>query len=358
MSRFFSTRHRGLEPYVPGEQPKDMKYIKLNTNESPFPPSPGVVKAAAEEAEKLRIYSDPECGLLTEKLAEVYGVGRDRVIVSNGSDEVLNFAFMAFADEKNPLIFADITYGFYPVFAELNHIPYEEISLREDFSINPEDYKNAGRTIVIANPNAHTGLGMSLGDIEDIVRTNPDNIVIIDEAYVDFGTESALPLTASYDNLLIIRTFSKSYSLAGARLGFAIGNEALIRDLNTIKYSVNPYNVNRMTCAAGYAALCENDYYRKNCEKIVVNRRYTIDALKELGFSVIESKANFVLAKSDRIGGQKLYTKLKERGILVRHFSKEQIEDYNRITIGSREEMDILVENIKKILEEADEQNL
>lgn len=358
MSRFFSSRHKNLQPYVPGEQPKDMKYTKLNTNESPFPPSQGVVKAVSEEAAGLRIYSDPECSILTEKIAEVYGVRKEQVIVSNGSDEVLNFAFMAFADEKNPLIFADITYGFYPVFAELNHIPYEEISLKDDFSIDSKAYSNAGKTVVIANPNAHTGLALSLDGIEEIVSTNPNNTVIIDEAYVDFGTQSALPLVAEYDNLLVVRTFSKSYSLAGARLGFAVGSKELIHDLNTIKYSVNPYNVNRMTCAAGYAALCERDYYADNCEKIVANRQYTIDALRKMGFSVLESKANFVLAKSDRISGQDLYTKLKEQGVLVRHFSKKRIEEYNRITIGSKAEMDILLENIRKILEETDEQSL
>ena len=260
MSKFFTSRLSRLKPYVPGEQPKDVKYIKLNTNESPYPPSESVIAAATASAETLALYCDPECKRLTEKAAEIFGVSADRVIMTNGSDEVLNFAFMAFSDERRPVVFPDITYGFYPVFAELSRIPYRTIPLESDLSINVEDYIGIGENIVIANPNAPTGLALPLSDIERIVASNPDNVVIIDEAYVDFGGDSAIPLTEKYDNLLVTGTFSKSRSMAGARLGFGIGSPSLIADLNTIKYSTNPYNVNAITQAAGLAALEDNDY--------------------------------------------------------------------------------------------------
>ena len=351
MSRFFSEKYASLTPYTPGEQPKDMQYVKLNTNESPFPPSPAVTAAAAEQSGKLQLYSDPESTALREKLAQVYGVKPSQVLATNGSDEVLNFAFMAFADEKSPLAFPDISYGFYPVFAELNHIPYTQIPLKEDFSIDPADYMGINKTIVIANPNAPTGLCLSLAQIEEIVKTNPNNVVIIDEAYVDFGAESAVALIDRYDNLLVTQTFSKSRSMAGARLGFGIGNEKLIADLNTIKYSTNPYNVNRMTEFAGVAALEDNAYYMENAKTIMANRQWTKDQLEELSFTVLDSKANFLFAKSDRIDGEQLYLQLKKRGVLVRHFTKPRIAPYVRITVGTAEQMQILVDNIKKILE-------
>ena len=353
MSRFFSHRLEKLVPYTPGEQPRDMQYIKLNTNESPFPPSPAVVEAAAREAGRLQLYSDPTCRELTDKLAALYGVSPDRVVLTNGSDEVLNFAFMAFADEDHPLVFPAITYGFYPVFAELNRIPYEEIPLKKDFSVDYRDYLNlGGKTIVIANPNAPTGLCLTLGEIEAIVRSNPDGVVIIDEAYVDFGAESAVTLTDKYDNLLVTQTFSKSRSLAGARLGFGIGHKDLIADLHTIRYSTNPYNVNRMTAAAGYAALCDNDYYMQNCRTVMENRAYTTEALRALGFEVLPSLTNFVFAKTDKMSGEALYLELKRRGILVRHFGKPEITDYNRITIGTKEQMEALVATVSDILTE------
>lgn len=353
MSRFFSHRLDQLVPYTPGEQPKDQVYIKLNTNESPFPPSPGVTAAVAAEAGRLQLYSDPACRDLLHHMSGVYGVPEDRIVMTNGSDEVLNFAFMAFADEEHPLIFPCITYGFYPVFAELNRIPYEEIPLKADFSIDPADYMHlGGKTVVIANPNAPTGLALPLDEIESIVASNPDGVVIIDEAYVDFGAESAVRLTERYDNLLVIQTFSKSRSLAGARLGFGIGHPALIADLNTVRFSTNPYNINRMTSAAGCAALSENDYYMQNCRTIMENRAYTTDALRALGFAVLDSKANFVFAKSDQIGGGELYRSLKARGILIRHFDKAGISDYNRITIGTREQMDALLSAVTEILNE------
>ena len=351
MSRFQSTRLDSLTPYTPGEQPRDMQYVKLNTNESPFPPSPAVKAAVADEVDRLQLYSDPECTALRAKLAEVYGVRPEQVLMINGSDEVLNFAFMAFADETHPLVFADITYGFYPVFADLNHIPYELIPLGADFSIDYRAYCGIGKTIVIANPNAPTGLCLPLAEIEEILRTNPDNVVIVDEAYVDFGAESAVSLVDQYDNLLVTQTFSKSRSMAGVRLGFGIGNEKLIADLNTVKYSTNPYNVNRLTAAAGIAALEENDYYMNNCRIIEQNRVWTTKELVRLGFTVTDSKTNFVFAKSDRIGGQELYERLKARGVLVRHFTKERIADYNRITLGTMEQMQILIRTIEEILE-------
>ncbi len=352
MTRFFTDRLKSLEAYVPGEQPKDMKYIKLNTNESPFPPSPSVIEAAREEAGRLQLYSDPECTPLVEKFAELYGIDKASLIMTNGSDEVLNFAFMAFSDEKRPVAFPDISYGFYPVFAKLHRIPFEEIPLKEDFSIDYRDYVGINKNIVIANPNAPTGMTLSLYEIEEIVRSNPDNLVLIDEAYVDFGGESAIPLTKKYDNLLVTGTFSKSRSLAGARLGFGIASPEIIRDLNTIKYSTNPYNVNRMTMMAGCCALRDNEYYMNNCKTIIENREYTRKALLKLGFTVLPSRANFIFAKSPDMDGEKLYLSLKSRGILVRHFKKERIKDFNRITIGTMSDMQTLVRTIEEILKE------
>lgn len=353
MSKFFSGRHAALTPYTPGEQPQDKRYVKLNTNESPFPPSKGVMEAALRESGALQLYSDPTSAELTRKMAEILGVTPDMVLMTNGSDEVLNYAFMAFGDETHPMIFPDITYGFYPVYADLFHIPYEEKPLMDDFSIDPRDYIGAGKTIVIANPNAPTGRCLPLSVIEEIVKSNPDNIVLIDEAYVDFGGESAVPLTQKYDNLLVVGTFSKSRSMAGARLGFGVGNPAIIADLNTVKYSINPYNVNRMTAAAGVAALCDNDYYMQNCRTIMENRQWTTEKLQELGFDVIPSTANFLFAKAPNVSGEKLYLGLKDRGVLVRHFSAPRIRDYNRITIGTREQMEVFLAKTKEILEEA-----
>ena len=352
MSRFLTNKLSGLTPYTPGEQPKDMLYIKLNTNESPFPPSESVREAVLEESRKLQLYSDPEVTRVREKIAQIYNVKPSQVIVTNGSDEVLNFAFMAFSDENNPVVFPDITYGFYPVFAELNQIPFTEIPLESDFTINPEDYMGINKTIVIANPNAPTGIELSLNQIENIVKSNPNNVVIVDEAYVDFGAQSAAGLVDVYDNLLVIQTFSKSRSMAGARLGFGLGNEKLISDLNTIRYFTNPYNVNRMTEAAGVAALKDNSYYMNNCKIIMENREWTVKELEKLGFEVLPSKANFVFAKSDKIDGERLYLELKKRGVLIRHFTKEKICQFNRITIGTKEQMQKLIETITEILQE------
>lgn len=350
MSRFFVSKYDSLVPYVPGEQPRERKYVKLNTNESPYPPSKAVIEAALNEAKLLNLYSDPSCTSVNNALAMRYGVSADRVITTNGSDEVLNFAFMAFSDTEHPIVFPDITYGFYPVFARLSGIPYEEIPLREDFTVNVEDYVSIGKNIVIANPNAPTGIALSLSDIERIVSTNPDNVVIIDEAYVDFGAESAVSLIDKYSNLLVTGTFSKSRSLAGARLGFGIGSCELIRDLNTIRFSTNPYNVNRMTMAAGVAAIEDDEYYMNNAKAIIREREWTSKELSSLGFTLTDSMANFIFAKSDSIDGETLYLELKKRGILVRHFSLDRIKDYNRITIGTHADMEALVLAIKDIL--------
>ncbi len=352
MSRFFSNKYANLVPYTPGEQPKDTKYIKLNTNESPFPPSQKAVKLASDAATRLQLYPDPECRELTQMLADKLGVKPSEVLLTNGSDEILNFAFMAYCDSDNPAIFPDITYGFYSVFAEINNVPYEEIPLNADFTINTDDYMNAGKTIFIANPNAPTGIALSRTEIEQILISNPDNIVVIDEAYVDFGGESCVPLIHKYDNLLVTQTFSKSRSMAGARLGFGVGCEALIQDLNTIKYSTNPYNINRMTMAAGEGILSDDEYTKKNCAEIIKNREFTERSLKDLGFSLTPSSANFVFARHGKIDGKALYLKLKEHGILVRHFDKPEISQYNRITIGTKSQMESLVNTIKTILED------
>lgn len=350
MSKFFSGRHAALIPYTPGEQPQDMQYVKLNTNESPFPPSGGVLEAALREAGKLQLYSDPTSGELTRKMAGYMGVTPDMVLMTNGSDEALYYAFMAFGDETHPMVFPDITYGFYPVFAQLNRIPYETIPLKDDFTICTEDYVGIGKNIFIANPNAPTGIALPLRDIERIVASNPGNVVVIDEAYVDFGGESAVSLIHKYDNLLVTQTFSKSRSLAGARLGMGFGCKKLMQDLNTLRYSTNPYNINSVTMAAGVGALTDEDYFRFACDTVIQTRAWTNEQLKKLGFEILPSCTNFVFAKHPAVSGKELYLCLKEQGILVRHFDDERIADFNRITIGSKEEMKNLIETLEKML--------
>lgn len=350
MSKFLSEKFSSLSPYVPGEQPKDMQYIKLNTNESPFAPCEAVVKAVTEEANKLQLYSDPDLTELLKALADVYGVSTRNVIATNGSDEVLNFAFMAYTDKSTPAAFPNITYGFYSVFARLHGSPYTEIPLKEDFSIDYRDYLNLNKTIFIANPNAPTGLTLSLDEIREILKSNPNNIVGIDEAYVDFGGESAVPLIKEFDNLLVTGTFSKSRSLAGARLGFGFASEKIIEDLNTIRFSTNPYNVNRMTLAAGVASLKNDSYNKANCGKIVATRARVKAELENMGFYVLDSKANFLFAKKEGTSGKALYLGLKEKGVLVRHFDKEIIGDFLRITIGTDAQMDIFLDRLKELL--------
>ncbi len=354
MSRFLNSKYGSLEAYTPGEQPKDMKYIKLNTNESPFPPAPAVLAAVSrEQVESLNLYSDPTASDLKAAIVKAYGVGVENVFTSNGSDDILNFSFMAFCEgEKRGVTFPEISYGFYKVYAELHGVAYRAVPLRSDLSIDIADYMHNDSTVVIANPNAPTGLCLPLEDVEKIVAANPDNLVLIDEAYVDFGGESAVALTKKYSNLLVVCTFSKSRSLAGARLGFAFGNAEIIADLEKIKYSTNPYNINRLSLAAGAAAMVEEEYYKSNCQSIIKNREYAQAALEVLGFSCTDSKANFIFARSEKIGGEELYLKLKSRGILVRHFGTEKIKEYNRITVGTREQMEALVAAVKAILKE------
>ena len=352
MSRFFSDKYAALVPYTPGEQPRDRRYIKLNTNESPFPPSPVAQRLARQEAGSLQLYSDPECAALVRMAADYFGVEPNEMIFANGSDDILNFAMMAFCDEAHPAVFPDVTYGFYSVLAELNGVPFEEIPLREDFTVRVENYIGIGKTIFLANPNAPTGIALPLSEVERIVASNPDSVVVVDEAYVDFGGESSLGLIRRYDNLLVTRTFSKSRSLAGGRLGFGMGNKALIQDLNTLRYSANPYCVNRMTMMAGVGAIQDDEYFRFCRDRIVNTREEAAKELKTLGFEMTDSSANFLFIRHPRVGGLALYQSLREKGILVRHFETPRLRDYNRVTVGSEEEMRALTEALARLLEE------
>lgn len=363
MSVFFNSIYKELEPYTPGEQPQDKKYVKLNTNESPFPPAPGVIKAVNEsEAMDLRLYSDPELKPLKAQLVETFAMTTNNVFIGNGSDEVLNYAFMAFGEDG--IAYPDITYSFYKVIANLNQVESDIKLLNSDFTVNVEaflgakkpegSYEGLGKSIVIANPNAPTGIAMGLEDISRICEANKDHVVIIDEAYVDFAEEgtSAVALVPKYENLLVVQTFSKSRSLAGARVGFAIGSEAIIQDLETLRNSNNPYNVNRISMKCAVEALKDTEYFEKNCKIIRENRAYAKAELEKLGFNVLPSQTNFLFAESDKIEGGALYKALKDRGVLVRHFTSPKISNFNRITVGSREEMDILIDTIKVILSE------
>jgi histidinol-phosphate aminotransferase len=336
-----------MSAYVPGEQPSDMEYIKLNTNEMPFPLPDIVAKEVEKELEKLHLYPNPDGTKLITKLAENYDVKPENIIVGNGSDELLAFAFLAFFEAG--VAFPDITYGFYPVYAKLYDVPNQEIPLADDMTINIIDYTSVGKNVVLANPNAPTGITLGLEDIEIITKSNPDHVVVIDEAYIDFGGESAIPLTKKYDNLLVIHTYSKSRSMAGARLGFAIGSTALIEDLNKMKYSFNPYNVNRLTQILGEAALDNEAYFINKRNEIIEVREYTKKRLNELGFTLTDSKANFLFCKHPDIGGFELYSKLKDMGILIRQWNKPRISDYVRITIGTKEQMDELIAAIEQI---------
>ncbi len=352
MSRFFTEKYSNLVPYTPGEQPKDRKFVKLNTNESPFPTQECAVEAARDAAARSQLYSDPECTDFRRALAARFDVDYDMTIAVNGSDEILNFAFMAFCDEKCPALFPDITYGFYPVFANLSHVPYKTFPLNDDFTIDIKPYKETYGTVFIANPNAPTGIALTLCEIEEIVASNPDRVVVVDEAYVDFGTESAVPLVKKYPNILVTQTFSKSRSMAGARLGFGIAQKELIADLNTLRYSTNPYNVNSITLAMGKAVLENDDVTLERCRVIAENREWTMNELEKLGFVLTPSLSNFIFARHPRVSGGDIYSRLREKGVLVRHFTAERICEYNRITVGSREQMEILVKCIEEILEE------
>lgn len=349
MSRYLNPRFAGCKEYIPGEQPQDMKYIKLNTNENPYPPAPKVLQVLTEtEASRLRLYSDPDCSLLRKVLAERYDVEPENIICGNGSDEILYFLFTAFCDKE--VSYPDISYGFYPVFADFLGVSKKEIPLREDFSVCADDYCGLDRMIVLANPNAPTGLCLSAAEIERIVKSNPNHVVAIDEAYVDFGGESVVPLTKKYDNLLVVQTFSKSRSFAGGRLGYAIGSRMLIADMNKMHNSINPYNVNSLTKAAGLATLDEQSYYDNMCKKIIDTREYTAMELRKLGFCMPESKTNFLFVMHPKLDGKKLYMDLKAGGILVRYFDRPRISQYNRITIGTKAQMDTLLAALKEML--------
>ena len=351
MSRFLNQQYQSLEAYTPGEQPRDMQYIKLNTNESPYPPAPSVVAAMnAQQVELLRLYSDPTAKNLKEKLAALYDVKPENVFVSNGSDEVLNFAFMAFGGKG--VVFPDISYGFYEVYGDLYAIDYRKILLKADFSVDYKEYCNQNKMVVIANPNAPTGMSIPVAQIEEILKSNPDSLVLIDEAYVDFGGETCLPLIRKYDNLLVTRTFSKSRCLAGGRLGYAFASAAIIADLETIKYSTNPYNINRLTLLLGEATVDAEPYYQEKCAEIIRTRTWTTQQLEALGFQVLPSQSNFVFAKTDRMDGGDLYLELKKRGILVRHFTNPRICQFNRITIGNPEQMETFINTVKEVLYE------
>ena len=349
MSDFMNRRYASLKPYVPGEQPKEQTYIKLNTNESPYPPAPGVLRVCnAEAAANLRLYSDPALGPLKQAIAARYGTDAENVFCGNGSDECLYLSFMAFCEAG--VAFPDITYGFYRVFAALFGMEAQILPLADDFSVDLSAYHGIGKTVVIANPNAPTGLTLPVSEIEALVKANAGNVVVVDEAYVDFGAESCAPLTKQYDNLLVIQTFSKSRSLAGARIGFAIGNAALVSDLETLKFSLNPYNVNRLSMACAVEAVRDEDYFQKTRTAIMETRAYTAQALRDRGFVLPESKTNFLFAKKEGFEGEALYQALREKGILVRHFDEPRIRDYNRITIGTRDDMEALVNAVDEIM--------
>ena len=353
MSKFLSKEAGRLAPYTPGEQPQDQQYIKLNTNESPFPPSPRVIKAISRaELLKLNLYSDPTCARLVEAIAKRYELQPENVLTGNGSDEILAFAFRAFCGEGKPLAYADITYGFYQPQVALLGLQSKVVPLREDFTLNVDDSMDFPGTIVIANPNAPTGMTVPRSDIQRLLEADPERVVIVDEAYVDFGGESCVPMIYRYENLLVVQTMSKSRSLAGGRVGFALGSPALISALNRVKYSFNPYNVNRLSIIAGAVAVEDEPYFQTCTAAVRNNRAWTVRELEELGFTVLPSSANFIFAKSDKLPGGELYRKLKENGILVRWFDADRIRDYVRITIGSLEQMTALVDEIARLLEE------
>lgn len=341
MSQYWSKLVHNLDPYVPGEQPKDQRYIKLNTNECPYPPSSGALEAIhAAASDTLRLYPDPNADELKDAIAGYYGVGRRNVFAGNGSDEVLAHIFQGLLKQDKPLLFPDISYSFYPVYANLFQIEAKQIPLRDDFTLNPDDYGVENGGIIFPNPNAPTSMAVSLEVVEQLLQTNPGSVVVVDEAYVDFGAQSAIPLTAKYPNLLVVQTFSKSRSLAGLRVGFAVGNADLIEALERVKNSFNSYPLGRMAISGAAAAMRDQDYFRKICRKIIRTREITVQKLTERGFTVLPSAANFVFARPPQDNAESLYLALKARGVLVRYFNKPRIHQYLRITIGTDEEMD------------------
>lgn len=352
MSRFLSENYSKLVPYTPGEQLNE-KVIKLNTNESPFPPSPSVKQVVTHDLlDRLKLYSDPEVKQLRSAIAEQFGLEAENVFVGNGSDDVLAFSIMGFCGAGGKLCCPDISYGFYPVYADLFGVELEQIKLKDDFSIDINNYIGKGCNIVIANPNAPTGLALTVDEVEKIVASNPDNIVIMDEAYMAFCKQSCVELLKKYDNLMVVRTFSKSHSLAGLRVGFGLASKEIIEDLNKLKYSFNPYNMNSVSIAAASAAIADNEYYNKNIDEIIRVRELTKDRLSSLGFTGTDSKANFLFVTHPEFSAEELYKELRKRGILVRYFSKPRIDRYLRITVGSAEEMQALTDTLAQIIKD------
>ena len=351
--QYWARRIQNTEPYVPGEQPKDRRYVKLNTNENPYPPSPRVREAmAGVDMATLRLYPDPDCLSLRTALAAAKNLRPEEVFVGNGSDEILAFSYLAFMDEDNPAIFPDITYSFYPVYAAFFGNNTRIVPVREDFSIPLEELCRNDGTVILTNPNAPTGIALPLPEVEKIIASNPDHVVVIDEAYVDFGADSAAALVDRYPNLLVVMTYSKSRSMAGARLGFALGQPELIADLEKLKFSTNPYNVNRLTLKLGIAAVASDDYFRANAQRIMATRETTTNALRQMGFSIPDSQANFLFITHPQVDGAKLYQACKDKGVLIRHFSTPALAPYNRVTIGSEEEMAAFLSVVEEILAE------
>ena len=342
---------RKVVPYTPGEQPNQPDMIKLNTNENPYPPAPKVQQVLKEmDAGDLRLYPDPSAGALVKAIADYYGLKEDQVFVGVGSDDVLAMSFLTFFNGEKPVLFPDITYSFYDVWAELFRIPYERPALDDSFHIKKEDYFKENGGIIFPNPHAPTGVELPLQDIEEILKANPGSVVIVDEAYIDFGAHSALPLISKYDNLLVVQTFSKSRSMAGMRIGFACGNPVLIKYLNDVKYSFNSYTMNRTSLAAGVAAIGDRDYFEDTCQKIMDTREWTQKELTVLGFTFQDSKANFIFASHKTCPAKQIFEALRAKHIYVRYFAKPRIDNYLRITIGTREEMEQLIRFLKDYL--------
>lgn len=342
---------RKVIPYVPGEQPKADKLIKLNTNENPYPPSPQVEKALKEiDVDRMRLYPDPAASVLVEAIAEFYQLQPEQVFVGVGSDDVLAMIFLTFFNAKTPILFPDITYSFYDVWADMLRIPYETVPLTQDFTIRKEDYCRANGGVIFPNPNAPTGIAMGLDEIEEIVKANQDVIVVVDEAYVDFGAVSALPLIEKYENLLVVQTFSKSRGMAGMRIGYAMGNPVLIKYLNDVKYSFNSYTMDQTTLALGTAAIKDRAYFEETVHKVMETREWTKKELAALGFVFGDSKANFIFASHPQIPAEELFLALREAKIIVRYFKKPRIDNYLRITIGTQEEMETFIAFLKEYM--------
>ncbi|NLY19370.1 MAG: histidinol-phosphate transaminase [Clostridiaceae bacterium] len=351
MSRFWSKTTKCITPYVPGEQPRDKKYIKLNTNENPYPPSTRVYDAIRDaNNSSIRLYPDPDATELKSALSAYYKVGADEVFVGNGSDEVLAFCFPAFFNREDAICFLDITYSFYPVYAEFFGVDYKTVSLRSDFTVPLDDFPECTRGIFLANPNAPTGIALDVTEIEALVERLPNTLIIVDEAYVDFGARSMVEITKKHDNLLVVQTFSKSRQMAGLRVGYAIGNTGLIEGLKRIKNSFNSYTLDRIAQKAAVAALEDDQYFIRTCEKIIKTREDAAKKLMELGFKVLPSKANFLFISHDKFSGKEIFSGLKREGILVRHFPRPRIDNWLRITIGTDEEMNILIEKLKDLM--------